>query len=171
MFAVARWSVSGSREVERLEYVVKRLSDGEELDADLSEALVNAMALRGVDWFGAGADVDAETVASMQDECRAMLEEGFLRFRGAYQREDADRIAMMIKSLQQHLDRKRRKIAERIAAAQQSGDSRRQKLIPALRGQMVKEEARIEQRIAELRLKATTKSQDKLVSSGILKVR
>ncbi|MFD2107683.1 hypothetical protein ACFSL5_06350 [Ottowia pentelensis] len=68
---------------------------------------------------------------------------------------------MMIKSLQQHLDRKRRKIAERIAAAQQSGDSRRQKLIPALRGQMVKEEARIEQRIAELRLKATTKSQDK----------
>ncbi len=171
VFAVARWSVSGSREVERLEYVVKRLSDGEELDADLSEALVNAMALRGVDWFGAGADVDAETVASMQDECRAMLEEGFLRFRGAYQREDADRIAMMIKSLQQHLDRKRRKIAERIAAAQQSGDSRRQKLIPALRGQMVKEEARIEQRIAELRLKATTKSQDKLVSSGILKVR
>ncbi|MFD2107684.1 hypothetical protein ACFSL5_06355 [Ottowia pentelensis] len=86
VFAVARWSVSGSREVERLEYVVKRLSDGEELDADLSEALVNAMALRGVDWFGAGADVDAETVASMQDECRAMLEEGFLRFRGAYQR-------------------------------------------------------------------------------------
>ena len=48
VFAVARWSVSGSREVERLEYVVKRLSDGLELDADFSEAVVNALALRKV---------------------------------------------------------------------------------------------------------------------------
>jgi predicted Holliday junction resolvase-like endonuclease len=107
----------------------------------------------------------------MQDECRALLEEGFLRFRDAYQREDADRIEMMLKSLQQHLDRKRQKINERIAAAQYSGDGRRKRMIPALKGQMVKEEVRIEQRMAELRQKATIKSQDKLVSLGILKVR
>lgn len=171
VFAVSRWSVSGSREVERLEYVVKRLLDGLELDADLSEAVVNALALRGTDWFGVGADVEAEAAAIMQDECRAMLEEGFLRFRDAYQREDVDRIEMMLKSLQQHLDRKRQKINERIAAAQYSGDGRRKRLIPALKGQMMKEEVRIEQRMAELRQKTTIRSQDKLVSSGILRLR
>lgn len=170
VFAVARWSVSGSREVERLEYVVKRLSDGMELDADQSEAVVNALALRGMDWLSVRADVDAEAAAAMQDECRAMLEEGFIRFRDAYQREDADRIAMMLKSLQQHLDRKRQKIIDRIRVAEYSGDSRRKKLIPALKGQMVKEEQRIEQRMAELRLKAAATAQDKLVSSGILRV-
>ncbi|MFZ1364621.1 MAG: SNF2-related protein [Brachymonas denitrificans] len=170
VFAVARWSVSGSREVERLEYVIKRLSDGEELDADLSEAVVNALALKGTDWFGAATDVDPESAAAMQDECRAMLEDSFLRFRDAYQREDADRIEMMLKSLRQHLERKRQKINERIATAQLTGDSRRQKMIPALKGQMAKEEMRIEQRMAELRMKATISSQDKLVSSGILKI-
>lgn len=170
-FAVSRWSVSGSRETERLEYAVKRLSDGFDLDRDISEALINALALGGKDWLGAAEEVDVQVAAEMQDDCRATLEEAFLAFRDAYQREDADRIAMMLKSLEQHLERKRQKLQERIETIRLFGDAKRKKLIPALRGQLKKEEMRVEQRMAELRLKAASKAQDKLVSSGILKAR
>jgi hypothetical protein len=40
-----------------------------------------------------------------------------------------------------------------------------------LRGQLRKEETRIDQRIAELRLKARVAAQDSVVSSGVIRVR
>ncbi len=113
IYTVARWSVSGSREIERLEYVVHSLGNGVTLDGDSAEALVNVAALDGKDWLSAGAEVDNDEAARLQDACRADLEEEFVQFRDAHKREDADRIRLMVKSLQQHLEKKRMKAMDR----------------------------------------------------------
>jgi SNF2 family DNA or RNA helicase len=171
VYVVSRWSFSGSREVERLEYAAKSLETGRLVDGDRAERLVNLAALQGQDWLGAASDVDNERAARLQDECRAELEEEFLRFRDAYQREDADRIALMVGTLQHHLKRKREKLNERIERLSSEGNDRQRRALPMLKGQLRKEETRIDQRIAELRLKARVAAQDSVVSSGVIRVR
>jgi superfamily II DNA or RNA helicase len=170
VYVVSRWSFSGSREVERLEYAVKTLDTGSLIDGDKAERLVNLAALEGVDWLGASGEIDNQRAAALQDECRAELDEGFMQFRDAYQREDADRLAMMVATLQHHLQRKREKLERRIAELSASHIERRRRAVPMVRGQLRKEETRIEQRMAELRLKGTVTAQATVVSSGVIRV-
>ena len=75
---------------------VKVLATGRLMDGEIAERLVNLAALEGVDWLGAAGEIDNARAADMQDECRAELDEGYIQFRDAYQREDADRLAMMV---------------------------------------------------------------------------
>jgi hypothetical protein len=171
VYSVARWSLTGSRDFERLEYVVKNLDSKELIDGDMAELLVNTAALKGVDWLSAAGEVDLEMVANIQDTCRAELEESFYEFRDSYQREDADRIEQMIRGLEVHLDRKRSNINNRINTINLTNDQKRMRILPALRGQLKKEEIKVEQRIAELKLKGQLKSEDRLVSSGLISVR
>ena len=170
VYALARWTLSGSRDVERLEYVSKRLPDGQMLDGDLAEWLINSAALQGQDWLDAGSDLDLNQVADWQDECRAELEENFIAYKDAYAREDADRIQQMIRFLEIHLDRKRKNLQERIDQITYSSDAKRKRILPALRGQLQREQTRVEQRIAEIRLRESLDSRDKLVSSGLILV-
>jgi hypothetical protein len=170
VYALARWTLSGSRDVERLEYVAKRLGDGQLIDGDLAEWLVNAAALQGDDWLSASGELDLQDAARLQDECRAELEENFLAYRDAYAREDADRIHQMIRFLQGHLERKRHSLMERIEQLTQSVDTKRQRILPALKGRLQREEIRIEQRIAEIRLREKLQARDILVSSGLILV-
>lgn len=170
VYVVARWSFSGSREIERLEYMVVSLADKLFLDGDAAESLVNLAALQGRDWLSAGTEVEANQAATLQDYCRADLEERFLAFRDSHKREDADRIRMMVRSLEHHLENKKKKSHERIDGYQLSGNPKRIKMIPAEVGRIKKETLRVEQRIAELRLRAETKAQDSVVSSGLIRV-
>lgn len=170
VYSVARWSFTGSREIERLEYMAIGLSDEIILDGDAAESLVNRAALDGRDWISAGAEVDAIKASGLQDECRAELEEQFVKFRDAHKREDSDRIRMMVNSLEHHLEKKKNKSHERIESYQNSGNPKRIKLIPAERGRLKKETDRIDQRVAELRLRSETKAQDSVVSSGLIRV-
>lgn len=170
VYALARWTLSGSRDVERLEYVAKRMEEGKLLEGDLAEWLVNTAALQGSDWLGAASDVDLQAAAQSQDQCRADLEESFLAYRDAYAREDADRIHQMIRFLEIHLDRKRRNLQERIDQLTYSSDVRRKRILPALKGQMQREQVRVEQKIAEIRLRETLDARDTLVSSGLILV-
>jgi hypothetical protein len=170
VYALARWTLSGSRDVERLEYVAKRLGDGHLIDGHLAEWLVNAAALQGDDWLSAAGELDLQDAARLQDECRAELEENFLSYRDAYAREDADRIQQMIRFLQGHLERKRRSLMDRIEQLTLTTDTKRQRILPALKGLLQREELRVEQRIAEIRLREKLQAKDILVSSGLILV-
>jgi hypothetical protein len=170
VYSVARWSFSGSRDIERLEYMAINLSTGLMLDGDVAESLITNAALNGRDWIGASGEVDAMDAARLQDQCRAELEDRFVQFREAHRREDGDRIRLMVKSLESHLQRKTQKTLERIALYQNSGNSKRMKMIPAERGRLKKETLRVEQRIAELRHRAEVKAQDGTVSSGVVRI-
>jgi hypothetical protein len=171
VYVVSRWSFSGSREIERLEYAVKGIRRDRFIDTDRAEQLVNLAALDGKDWIGAAGDLDNHKAAQLQDECRAELEEAFIRFRETYQREDADRIALMVRTLQHHFERKRDRLNERIQRLTEIGSDSQRRILPLLKGQLRKEEAKIEQRIAELRVKAKVSAQDTVVSSGVIRVR
>ncbi len=170
VYALARWTLSGSRDVERLEYVAKRLADGVLVDGDLAEWLVNKAAHDGADWLGAAGEVDLEHAAATQDECRAELEESFIGYRDAYGREDVDRIQQMIRFLEVHLERKRRNLQERIQNLTHSGDPKKKRILPALKGQLQREQVRVEQKIAEIRLREKLEARDALVSSGLILV-
>ena len=170
VYALARWTLSGSRDVEKLEYVTKRLTDGLLLDGDLAEWLVNKAAHDGTDWLGAAGEIDLAQAAALQDECRAELEENFLAYRDAYAREDVDRIQQMIRFLEVHLDRKRRNLLERIHNLTVSSDVKKKRILPALKGQLQREQVRVEQKIAEIRLREALEARDTLVSSGLILV-
>jgi superfamily II DNA or RNA helicase len=170
VYFVMRWSVSGSRDIERLEYLVKGMNNDLLIDGEAAELMVNTAALEGRDWLGAATLVDSQRAASLQDSCRAQLEERFREFAAAHKREDADRIRLMVRSLENHLENKRRKSQELIARYSASGDPRRARMIPAEQGRLKKEIQRVEGRIAELRLREDLKAHDSAVSSGVIRI-
>ncbi|EGV18788.1 SNF2-related protein [Thiocapsa marina] len=170
IYAVARWTVSGAREIERLEYLVQGLSGGVWIDGEQAERLVNIAGLEGKDWLGATSSLDHARSADLLDACRTELEARFQRFSQAQARENRDRVNLMVNTLQHHLDQKRRVLNTRISEYQQFGTDRQRRIIPALNGQLNKLQQRIESKIQELRLKEQITSQDSLVSGGVIKV-
>jgi SNF2 family DNA or RNA helicase len=170
VFVVARWSFSGSRDVEKLEFVAKAVKSGQLRDGDEAERLVNLAALQGKDWLSANGELDNLHAAQLQDECRAELEENFRRSRDAYRREDEDRTAQMVKTLQRHLLRKREKVTEQISRITNDGIEKRRRIIPMIQGKFKREEENIERRIAEIKLKARGSAQDTVVASGVVRL-
>jgi len=171
VYAVARWTLTGARDFERLEYVTMNIESKEFIEGNLAELLVNTAAMKGSDWLGAGGELDLNKVATFQDNCRADLEKNFLEFSEAYQREDSDRLDQMIRSLEVHLERKKINFNNRFNAINATNDQKRIRILPALRGQLKKEEVKVEQKIAELSLKSKLKLNDMLVSSGLILVK
>ena len=170
VYCVMRWSVSGSRDIERLEYLVRGLDNGIFIEGDDAELMVNTAALEGRDWLGASMCVDSLQAASLQDCCRDDLDVRFRDFVAAQKREDADRIRLMVRSLEHHIDTKKRKSEDLIAQYKASGLAKRIRMIPAEQGRLKKEMQRVEARIAELRLKQDLKAHDSAVSSGLIKI-
>ena len=170
VYVVMRWSVSGSREIERLEYMVRSLDHGQLLDGNQAEQLVNTAALKCSDWLGAADQIDPDHAAALQDECRTELDERFRHFVGAQRREDADRIRLMVGLLERHLAKKRLQAEEQIHRHEASSNPRRRGLIPAVRGRLHKEAMRVNEKIAQLRLKTDLAPHPSVVSAGVIRI-
>ena len=170
VYSIARWSVSGSREIERLEYLVRNIDSGVVLDGEIAESMVNSAALHGKDWLSAQNVVNHSHAASLLDDCRNDLEERFAAYRDAQVRENQDRINLMVNSLKHHLVSQSKKIVERIDRYRQFGNDKQRRMIPAEEGRLNKLQLRIGQRIEELGMRATIKAHDSLVSCGVIRV-
>ena len=170
VFAIARWSVSGSSDIERLEYLVRRMDDGIEIDGNRAEKLVNSAGLHGSDWLGAKQTVDRERAAKLLDNCLYDLEMRFDLFISAQRRENNDRINLMITSLTQHLQNQTDKIKEIIKGRQLNGTEKQKRMIPADEGRIKKIKLNIEKRIEELTLKKALTAKENQVSSGVIRV-
>ncbi len=171
VYAVSRWAVSGARDIERLEYAVKNFDTGEWLEAKDAETLVNSVAMEGKDWHGVESTVSSVEVACAFDECEERLEEGFKVFEGDIQRENSDRIHLMINMLERHKDNQVLKLQGRIRLAKESGDAGKIRLIPANEGKIRILNERIEERIAGLERKQVVGSSQSFVSGGVVCVR
>lgn len=171
VYSVARWTVSGARDIERLEYLVTRTSDEIRLDGDDAEFLVNSACLEGKDWLGALGTVDHDRAAKLLDDSRAELEERFRDFRDAQIRENHDRIGFMINTLRLHLEAQTRKFHDRIQHYRLYGNERQKRLIPAEQGRLKKLTAKMESRMAELHLKEFVMADQSMVSGGVIRVR
>jgi SNF2 family DNA or RNA helicase len=170
VYAVARWTVSGSRDVERLEYVVMSLKDGSLTTGEIAEHLVNTAAMSGSDWVSAMSRLDHPAVADMFDQCKALLEQRFKSFREDCMREDRDRIKLMVNMLERHLDGQRSKIKERIDHYRHFGTDQQRKLIPAEEGRLRKVTERLNNRMEELRLKERAAAAENFVSGGVIQL-
>jgi hypothetical protein len=51
-----------------------------------------------------------------------------------------------------------------------STDVKKKRILPALKGQLQREQVRVEQKIAEIRLREALQARDTLVSSGLILV-
>lgn len=170
VYQVVRWSISGAREIERIEYLAKSYPGGASLDGDKAEWLVNQAALAGKDWLGAAGSIDTQRAADLQDNCLEELEDYFKQYELAQRRENVDRVRMMQASLKRDLARRSTIIEEKIRNYRGSGVPAKMRMIPAEEGKLKKERRRIEQRLEELELKADIQAQSSAVSAGLIRV-
>ena len=170
VFVIARWSISGARDIERLEYRAQRLDDSELMDEDNSEYLVNKVALEGRDWIGAANEIDTLKVADLFDDLLDELKGEFRNFRDAQERANLDRINNMIHTLERHRDSQRRRIIERIQFYRYEGNDKQKRMIPVEEGRLNKLTQRMDNRIAELRLKEQPIASDSFVCGGVIRL-
>lgn len=170
VYAISRWTVSGAKDIERMEYAVKSIDTKQWLDKVLAETFVNITAMRGRDWHGAATILNHNSAAEMYDECLEELETGFGFFVGDLQRENNDRIHLMINTLERHRNSQKTKYLERINLAELSGDEKKIKLIPAVKGKLNKLNSKIDDKIAFLKNKQVVKSSEGSVSGGVIRV-
>lgn len=170
VFGVYRWTVSGTRDIERLEYVVRPFQNDCFVDGEQAEHLVNTAALYGSKWLGVANELDTETAAEYFDACRDQLDVRFDDFQSAQGREDRDRLRMMKKALQTHLNKQVTRLTETIESYRSSGDEKRIRMIPAAEGKLKKLRNRIQERIAELELKSGGSSDKNFVTGGVIRL-
>jgi len=169
VYAISRWSISGARDIERLEYAVKSVDTGKWLDNDVAESLVNTTAMEGRDWHGASTVLNHVATAKAYDGCLEELEKRFEIFEGDIRRENSDRIHLMINTLERHRNKQRLKIIERINMYETSGNGKKIRLIPAEKGKLNKLNQKIDEKIAGLRKKQVLESSEGIVSGGVIR--
>ena len=98
------------------------------------------------------------------------MDERFRHFVEAQQREDADRIRLMVGLLEQRLATKSQQAQEQIQRLEASSNPRRRGLIPAVRGRLQREANRVNERIAQLRLKTDSAPHPSVVSAGVIRI-
>ena len=169
-YTVVRWTVSGARDIERLEYLIQNLATGDWVDGEQAEFVINTAAMHGQDWLAAQSTLDHTRTAAVLDDCRAELEERFGAFRDAQVRENQDRINFMVNTLQHHLKNQSRRHQEQIQRWTQFGTGNQKRMIPAAQGRLKRLTQRIDGRISELRLKESIRAHDSMVSCGVIRV-
>lgn len=170
IFSVHRWQVTGTRDTERLEYVVSRLAGGKFIDSEKSEHLVNSAAIEGRQWLGAPNDLDTVGAGQIFSDCLDESNSRFVAFRDAQGREDRDRLAMMKNALRTHLDKQADRLIRTIQSYRESGTEGRIRLIPAVEGKLKKLRNRIDERIAELEMKSGGVANEDFVSGGVIRL-
>ena len=170
VYVVMRWTLSGSRDLERLVYQVQSIDTGLVLEDDAAESLVNSAALNGRDWHGVKRSLDHERCGQIQDACRANIEDLYRGAKAAQDRENRDRVRAMIGSLEEDLRRRKQASDTRIADYESASDPKRRRLVPMERGKLKQLTQRYEEKIAELHLKESLNASDSAVSSGVIRI-
>ena len=170
VYVVTRWTISGCRDLERLEYRVRGLDQTVLLEGEQAELLVNMAALKGRDWLGAATAVDGIKAADYQSLCLEELEKAFMDYVAYHERENSDRIRQMVRALEHKIENSRRKTENQVERHIASGDKRRLGLVEAARARFEKEAKRLRAKIDELMLRDKVKAQESMVSSGVIRV-
>lgn len=168
IYVVSRWAISGSREIERLEYVLFDRNKNEPIFGDQAEKLVNVAAMKGVDWLAARTSISHEKTAELFDFCKLKLEERFKVYSDDCLREDRDRIKMMINLLQHRLQERTFKAEQKINDIESYGSDKQKRILPAMRKKMLNEKNSIEAKMEKLRLKEKAQLSESFVSGGVI---
>jgi superfamily II DNA or RNA helicase len=174
-YAVGHWTVTGSRNIEKLAFCVWPVEAGTgALDAIDSERLISLATGTdaggkplAVDWLNATGEVDGTLAESAFERCVEQLESEFDHFLDVMACENQDRIALQLGILERHHQRKNLDLNTRIANLELARSTR---IIPAIRGQLDKFNKLIEERRTVLSSKSSMQSEQKIVSGGLINV-
>ncbi len=171
VYAVSRWTISGSREIERLEYVVFDVNRNTLITGDQAEHLVNIAAMLGEDWLAVRNLLDHSSIANIFEECKIELDHKFVTYSGDCLREDKDRINMMVNQLTQRMHDRKNKAEFTISNIEISGSEKQKKILPAMRKKIENEVNSIQAKIDKLRLKERAEVSESFVSGGVIHIR
>lgn len=167
VFAVHRWSFSGAKVQERLEYCAKPFRESHSLSGEVAEKLVNVAALRGEDWFSVPNEVESNEVLDAFVDCRSSLSYIFDCNRKAIEDENKDTINLNRRLLEDRYRSEVERIDARIEYLKSSGKERM--VVPEM-GKKNKAKKRLDERLADLSLKEQLKAEEKLVTGGVIRI-
>lgn len=170
VFVIMRWSISGAMEIERLEYRAMRLDNSHALDQDISESLINRVALEGRDWIGAANQVDTQAAGNLFDLIVDELKDGFKIYQEDQTRTNLDRIGEMVDTLERRRNSQRANVIERIKRYREEGSDQQKKMIKPEEGRLRKLTQRMDTKIAELRHKEQPITSDNFVCGGVIRL-
>jgi superfamily II DNA or RNA helicase len=168
LFYVARWTVQGIKDIERLVYFA-RLADPPHpsLTREEAEQLVTSAAKAGGDWLSAANEVDVETLTPLIDECMEEAERRYSAYIEALENENNDRADLQEKTLQLHMTRQREKLQAVLDRHREKGNL---KMIAPTKGLIDKMETRVRDKLRAIEEKRNLKHHSKDVCLGIVRV-
>ncbi len=167
VFAVHRWSFSGAKVQERLEYCAKPFGESHFLSNEESEKLVNVAALQGEDWFSVSNEIESNVVLDAFIDCRSSLSSIFDKNRKAIEDENKDTINLSRRLLEDRCRSEFERIDARIEYLKSSGKERM--VVPEM-GKKNKAKKRLDERLADLSLKERLKAEEKFVTGGVVRI-
>jgi len=167
VFLVRRWSFTGSKIQERLEFLAKRIDSDHVTTTELSEKLINIAALHGEDWHSAGSELTSEKVLDGFDDCRERMTLWYDDAKTAMENENSDRVKLARKLFQERFNTEISRIDERIQNLTATGRTR---TIGAERGKKEVAKRRLDQQLADLQTKEKLSGEDKFVTAGVVRV-
>ncbi|RLK29623.1 SNF2-related protein [Cupriavidus plantarum] len=165
VFAVARWSVRGEQESERLVFEARLLGTTESLAAEDAERLVSVGGMLGQPWPGASGRLDGDAVGDCFGELMDSLDARCDNFMAAAHRENRDRISFQLDQVDKQEAREIARLRELIARLQMQSKVR---TIRANEGRIVKARERAAERRARLQARSDLRHESALVCTGVV---
>ncbi|MDN3555519.1 SNF2-related protein [Halomonas maura] len=169
-FSIHMCSVSGALDIERMEYAVARIGTDHVLSPDESEMIISKAAMNGDDWLSAGNEIDLATAADAFELCREVAEDRLNTYQHSMQRQNDDRINLMVNSIERRRTIEIGRIEQTIATLSSSSDNKKHRMIPANKARLEKLHHSFDKKISEVRLKSKIEPRTLFVSSGVIKV-
>jgi SNF2 family DNA or RNA helicase len=165
LFVIRKWSFKGVKEEEWLQSCVCSIRNGDILENDLGETLVNIARTKGRDWLEASGMISSNLATARLDKLELHLEIHFQRALQKKQDENSDRMMFQINGIEKHLN-SRLEILSRVM--QQHQINNRSSLVKATQSKMNKLEAKMMHKIEAIKQREKITPDQKLVCVGVL---
>lgn len=169
VFYVQKWSLEALRDIEKLYFVAKPISNSQSLDNEEAEKLITQATLYGDDWIEARNIIDLTKAAKDIEDCMVVADKKYEDFIKQLENENEDRAEIQAKSLSLHKDRQLKKLQEVKYMHELYGEKRRG-LVKATEGKIVALQERINIKLAEINKRREIRHFNKEICLGIIKV-
>jgi len=167
-FAVQRWSISGIRHLEKLDYQAVCVDTEEQLEGDEAERLVVAAAREGHDWIGAANAIDISAISGLiNNVCLFEGDEGFEAFKRNVRAENEDRADLQLKTLQQHRDGQLESL-EKVLNTHKMND--RPAMVKVTQGRIRALNNRVDLRIREIQARREATARHDEIAVGVVEL-
>ena len=166
---VKRWSSKGARNIERVVYRAGRLggAEGDRVDDQDAERLVNLVQATGTDWLEANAQVDQGRANEVFHALNDAVDEEFESYAEQLRLENEDRIDFQIQAVRKHLQGQIDAIE---ATNRRLAEQGKNKIIKANQGRVEKLRARLSDRVSHFEGQRLLNSEYSYIVSGVVYV-